>query len=86
MLNEQKFDLKKKYEGNNINYELFNFTFDILKYYNLSNLAITRAGSSALGELLNCQIPLITIPLPTSSENHQLKMPNILKKRIWYTG
>ena len=80
-LDEQKFDLKKKYEGNNINYELFNFTFDILKYYNLSNLAITRAGSSALGELLNCQIPLITIPLPTSSENHQLKNAQYFQKK-----
>ena len=30
-LNEQKFDLQKKYESNNINCELFNFTFDIIK-------------------------------------------------------
>ncbi len=72
-LNEQKLNLQNKYETNNINYELFSFTFDILKYYNLSNLVITRAGSSALAELLNCKIPIISIPLPSSSENHQFK-------------
>ena len=49
-LDEQKFDLQKIYETNNINFELFSFTFDILKYYKLANLVITRAGSSALAE------------------------------------
>ncbi len=72
-LAEQEFNLKKKYDDNNINCELFNFTFDIIKYYNLSNLVITRAGSSALAEVLNCKIPIISIPLASSSENHQLK-------------
>ena len=72
-LDNQKFYLKEKYESNNINYELFSFTFDILKYYDWSNLAITRAGSSALGELLNRNIPIISIPLASSSENHQYK-------------
>ncbi len=72
-LNEQKFDLQKIYETNNINYELFSFTFNILKYYKLANLVITRAGSSALAELLNCKIPIISIPLASSSENHQLQ-------------
>ena len=65
--------LQKKYEINKIDHELFSFTFDILKYYSLSNLVITRAGSSALAELLNCNIPIISIPLPSSAENHQLK-------------
>ena len=71
-LEEQKFDLKKKYDNNSISYELFTFTFDILKYYNLSNLVISRAGSSVLAELLNCKIPIILVPLASSSENHQL--------------
>ena len=64
--------MKKKYDNNSISYELFTFTFDILKYYNLSNLVISRAGSSALAELLNCKIPIILVPLASSSENHQL--------------
>ena len=72
-LSEQKLNLQKKYDDNNINCELFNFTFDIIKYYNLVNLVITRSGSSALAEVLNCKIPIISIPLSSSSENHQFK-------------
>ena len=72
-LTEQKLNLQKQYDDNNIYCELFNFTFDIIKYYNLANLVITRAGSSALAEVLNCKIPIISIPLASSSENHQLK-------------
>ncbi len=72
-LDEQKIDLQKIYDANHISYELFSFTFDVLKYYNLTNLVITRSGSSALAEFLNCRIPIISIPLASSSENHQLK-------------
>ena len=80
-LNEQKFSLQKKYDDNNINCELFNFTFDIIKYYNLANLVITRAGSSALAEVLNCKIPIISIPLSSSSENHQFKNAQYFKEK-----
>ena len=72
-LDEQKIKVQKIYDANKINYELFSFTFDVLKYYNLTNLVISRAGSSALAEFLNCRIPIISIPLASSSENHQLK-------------
>jgi len=72
-LGEQKYNLQKKYDDNNIDCELFNFTFDIIKYYNLANLVITRAGSSALAEVLSCKIPIISIPLASSSDNHQFK-------------
>ncbi len=80
-LSEQEIDLKKKYSNNNISYELFNFTFDIIKYYNLANLVITRAGSSALAELLNCKIPIISIPLASSSENHQFINAQYFKEK-----
>ncbi len=80
-LEEQKSNLKEKYENNKINYELFSFTFDILHYYNLSNLVITRAGSSALAEILNRRIPIISIPLASSSENHQFKNAQFFYKK-----
>ena len=80
-LEDQKKELQIKYEKNNISYELFSFTFDILKYYNYSNLVITRAGSSALAELLNCEIPIISIPLASSSENHQFKNAQYFMKK-----
>lgn len=72
-LPEQITHLKKTYDSNKVKYELFSFTFDIIKYYKVANLAITRAGSSALAELLNCKLPIITIPLKSSADNHQLK-------------
>ena len=36
-------------------------------------MAITRSGSSMLAELVNAKIPFISVPLPTSADNHQLK-------------
>ena len=80
-LDDQKLKLQKKYDDNNIDCELFSFTFDIVKYYNLCNLVITRAGSSALAEILNCRIPFISIPLKTSSENHQQKNAEYFVKK-----
>ena len=80
-LDDQKLKLQKKYDDNNIDCELFSFTFNIVKYYNLSNLVITRAGSSALAEILNCRIPFISIPLKTSSENHQQKNAEYFVKK-----
>ena len=42
---------------------------------------ITRAGSSALAELLNCNIPIITVPLESSADNHQYKNAQYFKKK-----
>ena len=61
------------YEKAEIDYEIFNFTNKIIDYYFKANLVITRSGASVLGELINCNIPFISIPLPTSADNHQLK-------------
>jgi UDP-N-acetylglucosamine--N-acetylmuramyl-(pentapeptide) pyrophosphoryl-undecaprenol N-acetylglucosamine transferase len=69
----QNSKLSEVYKNSKIQYEIFNFSHDILFYFSKADLAITRAGSSMLAELLNCKIPIITIPLPSSAENHQLK-------------
>ena len=61
------------YKDINIEFEIFNFSNDILRYFSKINLAITRSGSSMLAELLNSKIPFISVPLPTSADNHQLK-------------
>ena len=42
---------------------------------------ITRSGASALGELLNIKIPFISIPLPSSADNHQYKNAEYYKKK-----
>ena len=61
------------YKDNNIDFEIFNFSDDLIKYFLQTDLAITRSGSSMLAELTNANIPFISVPLPSSADNHQLK-------------
>ena len=65
--------LKQFYEKERIIFETFNFSYDLMNYFNKINLAITRSGSSMLAELTNANIPFISVPLPSSADNHQLK-------------
>ena len=72
-LPEQNSSLLNFYNKINLDYEIFNFSNNIVKYFSKANLAITRAGSSMLAELINVKIPFISVPLPSSADNHQLK-------------
>ena len=65
----QNKELSDFYKKAKIDHELFNFTENIIKYYLKSNLVITRSGASVLGELININIPFISIPLPSSASN-----------------
>ncbi|MDC3104464.1 UDP-N-acetylglucosamine--N-acetylmuramyl-(pentapeptide) pyrophosphoryl-undecaprenol N-acetylglucosamine transferase [Candidatus Pelagibacter bacterium] len=72
-LPEQNHYLLDLYNKINLDCEIFNFSDDIVDYFSKVNLAITRAGSSMLAELINVNIPFISVPLPSSADNHQLK-------------
>ena len=72
-LPEQNKFLHTFYTNLNIEFEIFNFSSNILNYFSKANLAITRSGSSMLAELINVKIPFISVPLPSSADNHQLK-------------
>ena len=65
--------LKSFYDKTNIEYEVFNFSDNLIYFFSKVNLAITRSGSSILAELTNAKIPFISVPLPTSADNHQFK-------------
>jgi UDP-N-acetylglucosamine--N-acetylmuramyl-(pentapeptide) pyrophosphoryl-undecaprenol N-acetylglucosamine transferase len=65
--------LKKFYEDNNIDCELFNFNEDILNLMSKTNICLTRAGASTLAELVFLNIPFVAIPLPTAKDNHQFE-------------
>ena len=69
----QKDELEKNYKSINVDFELFTFSYKLLSYFSKINLAITRAGSSMMAELLNCKIPIIAVPFPYAADNHQLK-------------
>ncbi len=73
--------LRSFYKKTNINFEIFNFSNNLTEYFSKADLAITRSGSSMLAELKNCCIPFISIPLPTSADNHQFKNANYYKSK-----
>ena len=72
-LESQKIDIQNIYRKLNIKFELFSFCDDLSKYYQKSDIAITRCGASSMAELVNLRIPFIAVPLPSSIDNHQLK-------------
>tara|TARA_B100001564_G_C20607715_1_gene656015 strand:+ start:100 stop:1191 length:1092 start_codon:yes stop_codon:yes gene_type:complete len=81
----QTSELSEFYKKANIKHELFNFSENIIKYYLKTDLVITRSGASVLGELININIPFISIPLPSSADNHQYKNAEFyLKKGYGY--
>ncbi|MEX2543282.1 MAG: undecaprenyldiphospho-muramoylpentapeptide beta-N-acetylglucosaminyltransferase [Trueperaceae bacterium] len=45
---------------------------DAVEAWSAADLAITRAGFGTLSEAAYFGVPLITVPLPTAAENHQL--------------
>ena len=80
-LPSQNNDLKLFYEKTNIEFESFNFSNNLLEYFSKIDLAITRSGSSVLAELTNAKIPFISVPLPSSADNHQLKNAIFYQKK-----
>ena len=80
-LPDQKQELSSFYKSLEIEYELFNFSKNIIKFFPKINLAITRSGSSVLAELTNANIPFISIPLPSSVDNHQFKNATFYKNK-----
>jgi len=77
----QQTQLYEFYKKAKIDCEIFNFTNKIIDYYFKSNLVITRSGASVLGELINIKMPFISIPLPTSADNHQHKNAAYYEKK-----
>ena len=80
-LPEQTEKLKNIYNQLNIENDIFNFKHNLSEYFSKINIAITRSGSSMLAELLNCNIPIICIPLSTSADNHQLENAKFIKDK-----
>ncbi len=70
-LKSQNEKLKIFYEKNKIDYDIFNFSNNLINYFSKVDLAITRSGSSILAELTNANIPFVSVPLPSSADNHQ---------------
>ena len=80
-LDQQTSTIARIYKKSKLEFELFSFSEDIDKYYKKADLAITRSGASSLAELINLRIPFISIPLPSSADNHQFQNANYFKEK-----
>ena len=69
-------NLKKSYQNNDIEFELFDYNEDVSSFMQKSNICITRAGASTLAELVFLNLPHIAIPLPSAKDNHQFENAN----------
>ena len=63
--------IKKVYEGSKVEYEVFPFTDNMEKYYNLSDVVISRSGATTIFELAYFKKAAILIPYPFSAGQHQ---------------
>ncbi len=78
---DQNSFLENKYKSLEIDFELFNFSKNLLNYFSEVDFVITRSGSSITAELINCKIPFIAIPFPFAAENHQFKNAQHFEKK-----
>ena len=73
--------LKDFYQKNNIENSIFSFDPNFEKILINTDLCITRAGASTLAELSVLNIPFISVPLPSSKDNHQFENANFYKNK-----
>lgn len=66
-----KENIKKLYQKNYIEHELFDFDDKLLIKAVNYDLAITRSGASTISELGYLNIPFVAIPFPYAKDNHQ---------------
>tara|TARA_B110000027_G_C16084243_1_gene285150 strand:- start:260 stop:1327 length:1068 start_codon:yes stop_codon:yes gene_type:complete len=72
---------KNLYSENKVENIVFNFDKDLDIFLNKSDLCITRAGASSLAEIAFLNTPFISIPLPTSKDNHQFENAKYYKDK-----
>jgi len=63
--------IKKAYDGSKVEHEVFPFTDHMEKYYNLSDVVISRSGATTIFELACFQKAAILVPYPFSAGQHQ---------------
>lgn len=64
-------ETRKFYRDNELNVKVLGFHKEIYKYIASADLAISRAGASALWELCANRLPTIFIPYPFAANDHQ---------------
>ena len=80
-LPNQKENLRSSYDKMKLEFELFSFNHNLVSYFDKADLVITRSGASITAELLNSNLPFISIPFPFASDNHQFKNAKYFKEK-----
>jgi len=70
-LPKQVNEIKNLYNNNNIENYIFSFHENIAELISRADLAISRCGSSTIGELEFLGVPFVAIPYPFAKDNHQ---------------
>ena len=63
--------IRKAFERSGASGEWFDFTGGIARYYERSDLVISRAGASTIAELVSCGLPALLVPYPHARDGHQ---------------
>ena len=79
-LNSKK-NIKKLYQKNYIEHELFDFDDKLLVKAVNYDLAITRSGASTISELGYLNIPFVAIPFPYAKDDHQYYNAEFYKQK-----
>tara|TARA_B100000003_G_scaffold191604_1_gene190595 strand:+ start:243 stop:1304 length:1062 start_codon:yes stop_codon:yes gene_type:complete len=74
-------DLEYFYQKNDIESSIFTYDPNFEKILINTDLCITRGGASTLAELSFLNIPFITVPLPSSKDNHQFENANFYREK-----
>ena len=79
--NEKNMDkLRDFYIKNNIDFEVFTYSQNLINFIKQTDLCITRGGASTLAELSLLNIPFFVVPLPSAKDNHQYENALYYKK------
>ena len=70
-LAKQVNEIQNYYNKNNIENYIFSFHENIVELISRADLAISRCGSSTIGELEFLGVPFVAIPYPFAKDNHQ---------------
>ena len=80
-LPKQANKIRELYNQNNIENYIFSFQEDIIELLLKADIAISRCGSSTIGELEFLGVPFIAIPYPFAKDNHQHQNAIYYKKK-----
>ena len=80
-LPKQVNEIKNLYNNNNIENYIFSFHGNIVELISKADIAISRCGSSTIGELEFLGVPFVAIPYPFAKDNHQHQNAMYYKKK-----